>query len=166
MERKITDTVGSNKTISWSDATSFFDENHPGYNLKQTWITRVDEVKLPDIQTIADVGGITGFDVTQHTDWSYFGKAYKNQSDLSARGNYKWLYDYARECLNGGCSNSLSSDYAYGYWTTELVANSNSSLAWSVNRYNNGGISDGPIDDADRCGVRPVITLSKSKLAG
>ena len=163
MERNITDTIGTNKTMNWSDATQFFDEEHPGYQTKQTWLTKVKEVKLPDAQAIADAGGISNWDVTTATtsNWSYFGV--NSTSDTSRRSNYKWLYDYTRECSSNGCSNSLSSGYAAGYWTTDLVLN-NSSRAWEVDT--DGNLSRNSVDNDTYDGVRPVIVVSKSSLAG
>lgn len=164
MERNITDTIGDHTTMNWTDAKAFFDENHPGYQLKQTWLTKVKEVKLPDITTIAVAGGITGFDVTTATEWTLFGKAYYNQSDTSARGNYKWLWDYTRECSGSGCSNNLSSSYAYGYWTTDSIENSNSSNVWAWTVDSAGRIRIFSEVGAADYGVRPVITVLKSQL--
>ena len=163
MERNISDTVGSSTTMSWNDATSFFDEGHDGYSLKQTWLTKVKEVKLPDAQTIVNAGGITGFDVTQHVDLVYVYFGTNSQSDYSKRNNYLWLWDYTRECPN--CSNSLSSSYAYGYWTSSKTVENSSSNAWNVH-YIGCLNSSYALTDDTHIGVRPVITVAKSKLAG
>ena len=161
MERNITDTVGTNKVINWSSATHFFDEGQPGYQTKQTWLTKVIDVKLPDAQTIVNAGGITEWNIsnTPQDSWRYFGV--NSTSDTSKRVNYLWLWDYARDCSSSGCSNSLGDEYATGYWTTDLLTD-NSSQAFRI--YGIYGCL-GFVNTNQNYGVRPVITISKSQLS-
>ena len=164
MDRNITDTLGENVTISFEDANSFFEEGHPGYATKTSW-TGVISVNLPNAQDIATAGGISGFDVTTATqnDWSYFGV--NSKSDTSERRNYNWLYGYTRACYSYDCIESMpdNQNYPYGYWTKNVVIG-NSNYAWLVNR--NGNLSRDFVTDTTIDGVRPVITVSKSNLAG
>ena len=72
-----------------------------------------------------------------------------------------WLFDYTY-CKEGsndwGCSHS--STLTYGYWTSTPYTGS-SRYAWYVNR--RGDLDNITVSTAYR-GVRPVITVSKSKL--
>ena len=103
--------------------------------------------------------------------WFYFdknGSSYgqtqvANASNLS---NYRWLYNYTRECKDYGCDSatSLGSTEAYGYWTRDIVAQQKDSTgrAWIVHRY--GSLSLNTVSNDAAHGVRPVITVLKSNL--
>ena len=57
-----------------------------------------------------------------------------------------------------------SDGYPYGYWTASQVANSNSAHAWSIGR--DGRLTHDVTTNNTLRGIRPVIVLSKSSLAG
>ena len=146
--------------MTWQDAMDFFNEGHPGYTTKQSW-TNVKNIDLPSAQEIADAGGITNFDVSTATNWSYFGV--NSQSDTSRRTNYVWLYDYVIGCRVNGCNTSYEesdTSHAHGYWTKNLIHNDSTS-AWDVLK--NGSLDYVGITSNSR-GVRPVITINKSQL--
>lgn len=157
MERNLSDEVGSHVIMSWNDAMTFFDEGHDGYSTKQAW-KNVSSIDLPSAQEIADVGNIPNWDINTveyksvSTDnYYYFGG---NQSNASS---YMWLYNYSR-------GNSMPDDdgYPWGYWTQDLVVNSNGDRIWVVHK--NGMLF--PTSQSNvSYGVRPVITISTSQLS-
>lgn len=160
MERNITDTVGSNVTMTWNDAMSFLENN----NINTLW-KNVSSVDLPSAQEIADAGGITGFNLsTINSDYiSYFGV--NNYDDKSKRAAYAWLYNYTRGCVSiGNCSNECpdTNEFAYGYWTKDLVPNNNE-YALQVAR--SGVLARRIASDNENDGVRPVITISTNQLS-
>ena len=168
MEKNLSDEVGTQRTMTWNDANTFFNEGHPGYQTKQTWLTKAKEVKIPDVQTIAYAGGVPNWDTTTVTkaNEAYFGT--NNYTDSSKRSNYAWLYGYTKGCSTAGCTSGSnfypdSDGYPQGYWTEDLIQN-DTSLAWSVSRV--GAILYYSTTDNIRNGVRPVIVVSKTSLAG
>ena len=75
--------------------------------------------------------------------------------------NYGWLYDRThKSCTNYGCLNNTDLT-TYGYWTISSSA-SYSDLAWYVN--SGGRLEYYDVALGSGYGVRPVITISKSKL--
>ena len=154
-------------TMNWNTAMQYVSSN----NLKTSW-SNARDVTLPKAQDIADAVGNTSWNVDTATadSWFYLDKyngdfqnsiQVANSANLSA---YSWLYNNTRECANNGCdiNTSLDSTGAYGYWTQNQVFNSN--YAWDVVR--GGQMGRDPISDAQDIGVRPVITVLKSDLAG
>ena len=104
--------------------------------------------------------------VAINSDWYYLDSKTTVYSNTCKSGNtsgcqYGWLYDRTnKSCTEYGCLNNSDQD-TYGYWTASSRAN-NSSNAWHVgytNSMSNYNVSISPI-----YGVRPVITVSKSKL--
>ena len=158
MDRNLSDTVGSAKRMTFEDANSFVEDN----NIDTLW-NNVKDVGLPTASEIATAGGIPNFDVSTATEnnWSFFGT--NSTTNTNYRTNYLWLWDYTRDCSNTGCSHSLSSDYAYGYWTTDLTVGSDNSSAWRVSNF--GCLDSRPVNTTANHGVRPVITISQSKLS-
>ncbi len=71
---------------------------------------------------------------------------------------YWWLFDNTKECTTYGCKTADNS--TLGYWTSSPHAGG-SSFAWEV--YRNGRLGLDYVRNASYCGVRPVITVSKSK---
>ena len=161
MEKNLTDEVG-NSTMDWNTAMAFFTTG-AGKDIKTSW-KNINDIDLPDAQTIADVTEMNNWNVNTATTWAHFGTG--NQSDGSKRSNYSWLYNYTRGCRsNGDCSYEYGENdtaHAYSYWTSSLVYNNNS-YAWFVGR--NGGLYNDPISDGIHYGIRPVITISKSKIS-
>ena len=177
MEHNLTsDTVG----ITWMQARDIFNDssiqNGVGTTAKETW-TNVIDIDLPMAQDIANAVGNTGWNMEDKNfnEWFYLdknGNAYgqvqvANANNLS---NYRWLYNYTRECKDCGCdaATSLGAGEAYGYWTRDIVAlNSDTTYpyrAWGVYRY--GCLSTNPVSYDTSRGVRPVITILKSGLSG
>jgi len=83
-----------------------------------------------------------------------------NQKIDAGTGAYAWLYSYLNTCEEYGC-NKQDQSASWGYWTSDRRAGS-SSHAWHVSR--NGSLDSYDVSNMGY-GVRPVITLSKSKLA-
>ena len=165
MERNISDTVGSARTMNWQTAMNFF-RNGAGKNLG--W--KVD-VELPRAQDIADAVGNTGWN-TAEKDYNEWFCLETNKKDTTSSPycynntqNTQWLWNYTRECTDWKCSNSLDSNYAYGYWTGDMVSKQldTTARAWFVFRF--GDLSDTDVSDTANHGVRPVITISKSNIS-
>ena len=163
MERNITDTVGSARTMDWQSAMNFF-RNGAGKNLG--WKTQVE---LPKAQDIADAVGNTGWDLQDKDYNGWFCLATKTQDhsgspycDNQSAKNY--LYDYTRECSSWGCSNSLDSNYAYGYWMSDIISKQldTTSRAWRV--IMRGSLYRDVITSTANNGVRPIITINKNQI--
>ena len=163
MEKNITDEVlvNNSRTLSYNDAMTYFNEGNPGNVIRQSW-TNVKNVDSPSIQVITNSSGISSWNVenAQSSNWSYFG--INSTTDSSKIANYKWLYDYTKNCSL--CDNPYPNDNQYprGYWTKELVSNNNNA-AWVVSDW--GGIDVKTITDTTTRGVRPVITIKNSELS-
>ena len=86
--------------------------------------------------------------------------AQNNESVISGC-NYGWLYDRtSKDCALFGCLNN-SDQKTDGYWTASSRAD-DSNNAWIV--YFGGSLSNLIVASVDYSGVRPVITVLKSKL--
>lgn len=163
MEKNLSDSIGSNATMTWNDAMSFLENN----NISTLW-KNVSSVDIPSAQEIANAaemnnGTTTHWDVTAASTWMYLGT--NSQSDTSKRTNYVWLYNYTRSCVStGNCTNQLPDNNSSprGYWTKDLVYN-NASNAWDINR--GGNLHIGVVSNAADNGVRPVITISSNQLS-
>ena len=169
MEHNITE-GSSTTTMSWTDAMKYFNTG-TGASIKSSWKNILD-IDLPDTQTIADAVGNTNWRVEdKNKDWFYFDSnngvygqtQVANSTNLS---NYRWLFNYTRECSSKGCdpSTSLGSTEAYGYWTKNIIVQDqdNNVYAWLGNR--NGFIYKDYITQTANNGVRPVITVLKNNL--
>ena len=172
MDRNITQ--GSSQTImTWMNAMKYF-RTGAGAATKAAW-TNVIDVDLPSAQTIANAVGNTSWNMEDKDDkgWFYFdknGSTYgqtqvANDSNLS---NYRWLYNYTRECSAYGCDSatSLGSTEAIGYWTRDIVAQNSDTTCphrtWFVRRH--GYLRNDSVSNDTAYGVRPVITILKSNL--
>ena len=115
----------------------------------------------PRLITANEVAAITnkaGFDSKTSTG-SYYFKGNSNKIDAGT-GPYAWLYSYLNTCEEYGC-NKQDQSASWGYWTSDRRAGSGS-IAWLV--LANGSLHNRNAANSDH-GVRPVITLSKSKLS-
>ena len=74
------------------------------------------------------------------------------------KSKYAWLFDYTDGCTSYGCNKADSS--TWGYWTSTRKID-NSTYVWHVRRL--GSLSLDDVLNAG-CGVRPVITISKSNI--
>lgn len=104
-----------------------------------------------------------------------YGGSNSNEStaNSSNKSRYAWLYDNTCNCGQNGCNiednneypygtkNSANVECIYGYWTSSASA-SYSVYAWRVSSA--GLLAGDSVEHDDVCGVRPVITLSKSIL--
>jgi hypothetical protein len=170
MEHNITEGSGTT-TMTWMNAMKYF-RTGSGASIKAAWVY-VQSVDLPMAQDIANAVGNTGWNMEDksYDGWFYFDLSngtygqtqIANTSNLS---NYRWLYNYTRECLAYGCdaATSLGSTEAYGYWTSDIVAQQKdtTSRAWYVFRA--GTLSSNTVSSGTHGGVRPVITVLKGNL--
>lgn len=172
MDRNITQ-GSSQTTMTWMDAMKYF-RTGAGAATKAAW-TNVIDVDLPSAQTIANAVGNTGWNMEDKNSdgWFYLdknGSTYGQTQVLNASNlsNYRWLYNYTRECSAYGCdaSTSLAAGEAYAYWTRDIIAQNSDTTyphrAWCVNR--GGGLYGNPVSYDTDTGVRPVITILKSNL--
>ena len=117
----------------------------------------------PRLITANEVAKITGhqtFDASK-TGQSMFYLDSNNQTQTASSTNkstYAWLFDYTKECTNNGCNKADSS--TSGYWTS-TPDKGNSTSTWRV--YRHGGLSYYSVRST-ACGIRPVITISKSNI--
>ena len=169
MEHNITEGSGTT-AMTWMNAMKYF-RTGAGASTKSAW-TNVVDVDLPMAQDIANAVGNTGWNMEDKNldGWFYFdknGSSYgqtqvANTSNLS---NFRWLYNYTRECSAYGCDSatSLGSTEAYGYWTRDIVAQQKDSTgrAWCV--HSRGDLTISFSSDTN-LGVRPVITVLKSNI--
>lgn len=159
MDRNITQGTETT-TMTYTNAMSYLSTN--GYTTSWKNVTGVD---LPTAQQIASALKKSDFDVTSNSAswWCFASKTQDSQSipycDTDAAKEFNWLYDYTRTC--NGCTHSLDSDEALGYWTKNSVAN-NASLAWIVSRF--GCMRQNAVTNTSDNGVRPVITVSKDRM--
>ena len=108
-------------------------------------------------------------DIENKSSWFYLdgsGTTYsssdgwqKQVATSQGASNYKWLFDYTNGCRSYGCNEEESSNY--GYWTSSPVSDISSS-AWFVGYY--GSLGNYYVGTGNDFGVRPVITIDKSKL--
>ena len=104
--------------------------------------------------------------ITNNTAWTAGGSFYYFHTNSTTQyqgaagtNKYAWLFDNTYDCTTYGCNVANSS--TYGYWTN--TANSiNSYYAWNV--YYNGYLLNYNVARTGDLGVRPVITILKSKL--
>ena len=162
-----TDTSSWKGTITPSNYT--MDQTGQTSNAKYTIDYSEYKARLITAQEIATITGYTGWDekVGANSSWYYFDSKTTTASDTCTNGNrsgckYGWLYDRtSTSCTTNGCLNN-SDVTIYGYWTASSRADY-SYIAWYVGydayvyHYDVGDSYDG--------GVRPVITILKSKLS-
>ena len=122
-----------------------------------------DTPRLISMEEIVQITGKIDFISSDATTWFYFDST--NQTLIPStykKSKYAWLYDYTSGCISKGCNTEDSS--TSGYWTSTPVGNSGSgTLIWDINTailY--GNYASGLYINA---GIRPVITISKSKLS-
>ena len=105
--------------------------------------------------------GLYGTDTIWHTQ----------VAKAQGTSKYSWLYDNTYGCTSYGCNISDDKVYVYsgtnenniyGYWTSTSVVGTDNG-AWSVGRL--GRVSNVGVGYGDNSGVRPVITISKSKIS-
>ena len=126
------------------------------------------KARLITAQEIATITGNTSWDEKTAISIYYLDSKTTSASTTCTEGNttgcsYGWLYDRTyTSCTTYGCLNNADSAMTvYGYWTASSRA-SHSNFAWYV--IYNDRVS-GSYVDFGTYGVRPVITVLKSKLS-
>ena len=129
--------------------------------------------------TAQEVAKITGADTkegllfdestTSYSKWFYFDSLSSSASSTCKSGDtsgcqYGWLYDRTKtDCTVYGCYNNADAGMTgYGYWTG-TSAFGNSRNAWRVN--GSGYLNYSYVNYGTDYGVRPVITVLKSKIS-
>ena len=132
-------------------------------------------------EEVNQITGKTGFDASSTSSWYYFDDPSKGQTKAtfseSVRSSYDWLYNNLNKCrtysTDYGCTIEDNNTYTgYGtagegqtwaYWTSTPVGTAGSgSYVWNVIRY--GSLNDSNANNPNT-GVRPVITISKSRIS-
>ena len=150
-------------TMTWYNAMKYF-SNGAGSSIKSAW-TNVLNIDLPKAQAIANAVGNSSWKAAENNAWWCLET--KKQDTTSSpycynnTQNTMWLWDYTRECASWKCAHSLDSEWAYGYWTRDVIVNKE--WAWSVYRF--GNLVDYRSANYADLGVRPVITVLKSNLS-
>ncbi len=141
-----TDTNGNGYTINYSGYKSklISAEEVAAIVRKSDWDTSQEYFYLDGAYSTSDTNGKWQTQVA-------------NASNLS---NYAWLYNNLTNCETYGCSKKTNTANAYGYWTSTARVGG-SSIAWPVHFY--GALNTDYVHGSYR-GVRPVITVSKSKI--
>ena len=128
------------------------------------------KARLITAQKVAQITGNTSWDEKTADSGFYFDTNTDTASDTCKSGNttgcqYGWLYDRTKtNCTKYGCLNNADSAMTgHGYWTVSSGA-SFFRYAWSVYSYGTF-ISDTLVSGDYDIGVRPVITILKSKLS-
>ena len=149
--------------MTWYNAMKYFSDG-AGSSIKSAW-TNVLNIDLPKAQAIANAVGNSSWKAAENND--YWWCLETKKQDTTSRPycynntqNTMWLWDYTRECASWKCTHSLDSEWAYGYWTRDVVVNKD--WAWSVLRFSD--LCYNYADDTNY-GVRPVITVLKSNLS-
>ena len=126
----------------------------------------VDTPRLISAEEIAQITGNTSW--TNTGNWFYLDSNSTTKTATSqGASKYAWLFDYTNGCTSSGCNTadnkSYSSNYINGYWTSTPVGTASSGCkVWDVS-----GSSRLYGNYAYRTflGVRPVITIPKSRLS-
>ena len=124
----------------------------------------VNTPRLITAEEIVQITGNTSFDSTNADEsWYYLDSNSQTQTAKSqGASKYAWLFDYTNGCTSYGCNVADSSNY--GYWTsTPVGAAGSSSFVWRVGGY--GYLRDDIAHDFPSYGIRPVITIPKSRLS-
>ena len=150
-------------TMTWYNAMKYFSDG-AGSSIKSAW-TNVLNIDLPKAQAIANAVGNSSWKAAENNDWWCLETKKKDTTSspycYNNTQNTMWLWDYTRECASWKCAHSLDSEWAYGYWTRDVIVNKE--WAWSVS--GRGSLSYGTVSYASNFGVRPVITVLKSNLS-
>ena len=153
-------------TITPSNYT--MDQTGQGSKAKYTIDYSSYKARLITANEIAQITGNTTWDEKTATNSFYFDSKTDKASDTCKYGNtsgckFGWLYDRTfTSCTTRGCLNNSDQETS-GYWTSSPYA-SDSYSAWGV--IFDGHLRTSVVDDEfDGFGVRPVITVSKSKLS-
>ena len=123
----------------------------------------VDTPRLISTEEVTQITGNTRFD---SSDWESEYFLDSNSTTLTAKSKgaskYAWLYDYTKDCTGYGCNVADSSNG--GYWTSTTNGTPSDSIGnvWEVSWL---GRLSCLIASYTDIGVRPVITIPKSRLS-
>ena len=127
------------------------------------------KARLITANEIAQITGNTGWNEKIANSYYYLDSKTTTASDTCKEGNisgckYGWLYDRtSANCTKYGCLNSSGKFiFTTGYWTASSRADDSNS-AWGVS--DNASVNSNDVYDSTFNGVRPVITILKSKLS-
>ncbi len=99
------------------------------------------------------------------TSKNFYFDSKKNEQSSTCNGEnntnckYGWLYDNTLNCKKYGCNNEVND--TNGYWTTSRDISS-TDKAWVVN--NDSSLNSYSVSINNKYGVRPVISIEKSKI--
>lgn len=151
--------------VAWNSSGSNSEMKEIKVALENDIATWNNEVKttarLITADEIAEITSNKTFDSATTTSSEYFYFETNSTIEPSPHNtNYAWLYDYTHSCTDYGCNvGDLST---YGYWTSTPVVGSSIDV-WRVGRRGYLHYGNVVITGYD-CGVRPVITVSKSSI--
>ena len=158
-------------TSSWQGTetpTNYtMDQSTQGSKAKYTIDYSGYKARLITANEVATITGNTTWDEKTANSHYYFDSKTTSQSSTCKSGNttgckYGWLYDRtSKNCTTYGCLNN-SNQTTNGYWTVSSFANDNN-VACGI--AGSGGVGKVNIDLSNICGVRPVITVLRSKLS-
>ena len=152
-------------TITPSNYT--MDQTGQTSNAKYTIDYSGYKARLITANEIAQITGNTTWDEKTASSSFHFDTNTTTASDTCKNGDtsgcqYGWLYDRTnKSCTTWGCLNN-SDKGTFGYWTSSSRADL-SEYAWSV--YYNAVVDSNRVTNSGGGGVRPVITILKSKLS-
>ena len=120
--------------------------------------------RLIEANEIAKITGHPTFDASkENQEWFYLDSNNQTQTASSTnKSTYAWLFDYTDGCTNYGCNKTDL--ITRGYWTS-TPNKSNASEVWVVTNCSNLSVNAVVVNGISTIGVRPVITISKSKLS-
>ena len=161
------DTDGWKGTITPSNYT--MDQTGQKSNTKYTIDYSSYKARLITANEIAQITGNTTWNEKTANNGYYLDSKTDSASDTCKEGNttgcgYGWLYDRtSKECTKQGCLNNADSSMSgVGYWTSSSLAG-RADNAWGVSYY--AFANDVYVGSGAVYGVRPVITVLKSKLS-
>ena len=145
------------------------DQSTQGSKAKYTIDYSNYKARLITAQEVAQITGNTTWDEKTANNNYYLDSKTSTASDTCKEGNisgckYGWLYDRtSKECTKQGCLNNADSSMSgVGYWTSSSLAG-RADNAWGVSYY--AFTNDVYVGSGAVYGVRPVITVLKSKLS-
>ena len=120
--------------------------------------------RLIEANEIAKITGHQTFDASkENQEWFYLDSNNQTQTASSTnKSKYAWLFDYTDGCTNYGCNKTDL--ITRGYWTS-TPNKSNASEVWVVTNCSNLSVNAAAVNGISTIGIRPVITISKSKLS-
>ena len=120
--------------------------------------------RLIEANEIAKITGHPTFDASkENQEWFYLDSNNQTQiADSTNKSKYSWLFDYTNGCTNYGCNKTDL--ITRGYWTS-TPNKSNASEVWVVTNCSNLSVNAAIVNGISTIGIRPVITVSKSKLS-